>query len=96
VFGKLRYANWLTWPEAEVTAVRAYLRSLWRTALNAFPLEEQLPGFFEIETVLASIANSGESIDWFLTAWTETTTQEADQNLIQFVTGCYAPTHCSA
>lgn len=86
LFGKLKYSDWQTWPEDEVAAVRAYLRALWRKALNAFPLEEHLPAFFEIETVLASIASTGESFDWFLNTWTDATTQEADQHLIQFVT----------
>jgi len=86
LFGKLDYAKWLTWPEDEIAAVRAYLRILWCTALNAFPLEDQLPAFFEIETVLASIAITGESLDFYLTTWTETATSEADQHLLQFVT----------
>ena len=86
LFGKLRYAKWLTWPPEEVEAVKSYLRAFWRTALNAFPMQERLPAFFEIETVLASIAVTGDSLDWFLSTWTSTETEEADRNLIQFVT----------
>ena len=37
-FGKLSCAEWLTWPENEIAAVRGYLRALWRTALNSFPI----------------------------------------------------------
>jgi hypothetical protein len=90
LFGKLSYAKWLTWPEDEIAAVRCYLRALWRKALNIFPLEQHLPAFFEIETMLASIARTGESLDWYLTTWSETATEEADLHLIQFVTmnGC--------
>src|SRR5262249_21208794 len=86
LFGKLRYAKWLTWPPNEIEAVKNFLRALWRTALEAFPMQERLPAFFEIETVLASIAVTGDSLEWFLTAWTITETEEADRNLIQFVT----------
>jgi hypothetical protein len=86
LFGKLSYAKWLTWPEDEIVAVRRYLRALWSKALNTFPLEEHLPAFFEIETMLASIARTGESLDWYLTTWSGTATEEADQHLIQFVT----------
>jgi hypothetical protein len=43
LFGKLKCADWLTWSEDEIAAVRDYLRALWRTALNASPLEEHLP-----------------------------------------------------
>jgi hypothetical protein len=86
VFGKLSCAKWMTWPENEVAAVRTYLKALWRRALISFPLEERLPAFFEIETPLASIAKTAESLDWYLNEWTETTTKEADQHLIQFVT----------
>ena len=86
LFGKLRTAKWLTWQEDEIRAVQVYLRALWHTTLNAFPLEEQLPAFFEIETVLASIAVTGEDLEWFLNTWTLAETQEADRNLVQFVT----------
>jgi hypothetical protein len=86
LFGKLSYAKWQTWPEDEIEAVNAYLRAFWRKALRSFPLEEHLPAFFEIEPVLASIARTGEALDWYLNTWTETPTGEADQLLIQFIT----------
>ncbi len=86
LFGKLRYANWLSWPEDEVEVLRAYLNALWLTALRTFPVQKELPGFFEIETVLASIASTGASLNWYLNIWTNTPAREADQNLIQFVT----------
>jgi hypothetical protein len=54
--------------------------------LNAFPLEETLPAFFEIQPVLASIARTGESLDWYLTTWSETLFRQADEHLIQLVT----------
>ena len=86
IFGKLRYAKWWNWPQDEIEAIKEYLRALWYTALDAFPTQERLPAFFEIETVLSSIAATGDSLEWFLTAWTINDSEEADRNLIQFVT----------
>jgi len=86
LFGKLRIAQWLKWPEDEIRAVQAYLRTFWQTAVNTFPIEKRMPAFCEIETVLASIAVTGEDLEWFLNTWTLTETLEADKNLVQFVT----------
>ncbi len=86
LFGKLVYAKWFSWPQDEVAAVCTYFRAFWQTALSSFPIQERLPAFFEIETVLASIAHSGEGIEPYLNIWTETRTKHADQHLIQFVT----------
>jgi len=86
LFHKLSYAKWTTWPEDEQVAIRQYLDALWKASLESFPLEERLPAFFEIETVLSSIAQTGEPLTPYLNIWTETTTKEADEHLIQLVT----------
>jgi hypothetical protein len=86
LFGKLRYGKWLTWDEGEITAVRGYLRALWRSGLRAYPIEQSLPAFGEIETLLASLASTGDRLASYLTIWDETAAQEADQHLLQFVT----------
>jgi hypothetical protein len=86
LFGKLSYAEWRIWPDIEVTAIKNYFNALWLKGLNSFPIEEHLPAFFEIETLLASIAQTGEALEPYLQTWTETTVQEADEHLIQFVT----------
>ena len=86
LFHKLKYVKWTTWPEDEQTAVKRYLDSLWQYGLTSFPIVDRLPGFFEIETVLSSIAQTGEVLDQYLNTWTETKTREADEHLIQFVT----------
>ena len=86
LFEKLRYAKWTNWQDDEIRAVKAYLHALWRKGLASFPLEEHLPAFFEIETLLASIAQTGEELEPYLQVWTETKTKEADEHLIQFVT----------
>jgi hypothetical protein len=86
LFGKLSYANWITWKADEVKAVRTYLQALWITGLTSFPIENRLPEFFEIEVLLASIAQTGEALEPYLQVWSDTKTKEADQHLIQFVT----------
>lgn len=86
LFGKLAYAKWLNWQEDEIASVRSYLHALWKKGLNNFPLEDCLPAFTEIETLLASIARTGETLEPYLRVWTETRNEEADKHLIQFVT----------
>ncbi len=86
LFGKLSYAKWMTWPEGEFSAIRRYMRAFWRASLESFPLEARLPGIFEIETVLCSIARTGEPLDDYLGIWTENRTQNATSHLVQFVT----------
>jgi hypothetical protein len=86
VFGKLRYAKWMSWPEDEVNAIRTYMDALWRAALKSFPISLCLPAFFEIETLITSIAITGESLEPYLKVWSETATVEADEHLIQMVT----------
>jgi hypothetical protein len=86
LFGKLRYGKWLTWNESEITVVRRYLRALWRTGVCAFPLEETLPAFFDIETLLASLATTGGRLEPYLEIWDETNVMESEQHLIRFVT----------
>jgi hypothetical protein len=90
LFGKLNYAKWRDWPADEIAAVKSYLHALWETGLTTFPLEERLPEFSEIETLLASIAATGEALEPYLNSWTDNKTREADEHLIQLVT-MYAP-----
>lgn len=86
LFGKLRYATWETWPEPQRNAVKNYLRRLWLNALITFPIEEKLPAFPEIESVLSSIAQTGEMLSPYLQLWDESRPSAADEHLIQFVT----------
>lgn len=85
-FGKLNYAEWSKWPPIQVEAIRSYLRNLWALALNCFPLEDELPAFGEIETLLASIAQTGESLLPYLQTWSASDSVSADVHLIQFTT----------
>ena len=86
LFGKMRYARWMTWPSHEVLAVRSYLHALWRNALRSFPLQSSMPAFAEIEQVLDSIAQTGEDLSSYLKVWSNVNQESADRHLIQFVT----------
>jgi len=86
LFGKLRYARWRTWEEEEINAVRRFLTAMWRVGILTFPLEQAFPAFFEMETLIASVASTGEDLQPYLYFWDQATVQEADQHLIQFVT----------
>lgn len=63
IFDKLNYAKWLTWHQDEIVAIRTYLHTLWQVGLNSFPLDRSLPAFCEIESLLASIARTGEALN---------------------------------
>jgi hypothetical protein len=86
LFGKLPCGKWLTWDDKEIAAVRGYLIALWRSGLCLYPLQVHFPAFFEIGSILGSLANTGDRLDPYLLIWDETTSLEADQHLIQFVT----------
>jgi len=86
LFGKLGYAKWLTWPPDEIASIRAYLSAIWKLGIDSSPIEQNLPGIYEIETLLASIAVTGETLSPYLQTWTEMKTPQGDLNLVQFVT----------
>jgi len=86
LFGKLKLAKWFDWPVAEIAAIQTFLHTLWQTALQTFPLQDRFPAFFEIGTVVASIAVTGERLDSYLLTWDKTQTMEANKHLIQMVT----------
>jgi len=86
LFGKLRYADWKDWPESQKNAVKEYLRALWFSALTTFPIEEKLPAFCEIESMLGSIAQTGEALSPYLQRWDGIQCTAADEHLVQFVT----------
>ena len=86
LFGKLRYGKWLTWDEEEITGVREYMTALWRLGLHSYPIAPVLPAFFEVETLLGSLASTGDRMEHYLAIWDGTHVVAADQHLIQFVT----------
>ena len=86
LFGKLRYARWTDWSNDEAASIKEYLRALWGHGLNSFPLHTHMPAFPEIETLLASIAVTHEDLEGYLRTWSQNTTGEANEHLVQFVT----------
>lgn len=63
ILGKLRIAEWRTWPAPEQSAVSDYLFMIWRRLINSpdSNVEEYLCGF----------VCAGVEMDNFLTAWTD-------------------------
>jgi len=86
LLGKLKYAKWHNWDEEELNAVRGFLIAMWNVGITNFPLEQAFPAFFEVETLIASIASTGERIKPYLDIWDQAAVKEADQHLLQFVT----------
>ena len=86
LFGKLRYAKFLSWPPAEIDAVRGFMEQLWELAIQIYPVHHVLPGFPEIATLLSSIAQTGVPISPYLRLWSEAATVDATKNLLHFVT----------
>jgi hypothetical protein len=86
LFGKLRYGTWLTWEEEEIAAVREYAVALWHLGLHSYPIDQTLPAFAEIGTLLACLATTGDHLERYLDIWDETHVTAADQHLVQFVT----------
>jgi hypothetical protein len=86
LFGKLSNGKWLTWEQSEIKAIRNYLRALWLLGLQSYPIDLCLPAFVEIETLLASIARTGDSLQNYLDLWSQDTSEAANRHLIQFVT----------
>lgn len=86
LFGKLRYATWLAWDAEEVAVVHRYLSALWKLGLCTFPISQALPAFSEIETLIASIASAGDSLESYLNIWSTRPNEASDRHLIQFVT----------
>lgn len=63
VLGALDRGDWTTWPAAEQQAVREFLGAFWTESLNSWPSN------YEIETVLAAIAEAEADLSPYLAAW---------------------------
>lgn len=65
VFGKLRYAEWQSWPDDEQQAIMAYFYALWRHVLV-----EIRPGYRGLaDEYLCSIAQAVDDLGPFLEQW---------------------------
>lgn len=63
VLGALDRGEWSSWPTAEREAIGNFLRAFWTANLGSWP------SGYEIETVLASIAQAETDLSPYLAAW---------------------------
>ena len=66
IFSKLRYADWLSWPDPEQAAARHFLRAFWDAVLKDPPDGDELTN---IESCLCSIAQAESDLQHYLDAW---------------------------
>lgn len=82
LFGKLKYANWQTWPTLERMAIENFLVHFWQSQIEQpgnFPNDER------IETALGALAYACETIQPFLDDWTQNGHVNALLHLAQFI-----------
>lgn len=82
VFGKLRYAQFDSWPQRERDAVHRFLDEYWN-----YQLADPIVGVFEdsIDTVLCAISNALSSVQRLLDTWTGTRTDSAKRHFAAFI-----------
>jgi hypothetical protein len=82
VFGKLKYAQFDSWPQQEQNAVNRYFDEYWE-----YQLDDPVVGAFEdsIDTVLCSLANALSSVQRFLDAWIAKPTENAKRHFAAFI-----------
>ena len=82
VFGKLKYAQFDSWPQPERDAVNRFFDEYWE-----YQLADPVVDAFEdsIDTVLCSISNALSSVQRFLDAWIATHTDNAKRHLAAFI-----------
>lgn len=82
VFGKLKYAQFDSWPRRERDAVNWFFDEYWQ-----YQLDDTIAGAFEdsIDTVLCALANALSSVQRFLDAWIATRTDNAKRHLAAFI-----------
>jgi hypothetical protein len=82
VFGKLKYAQFDSWPQHERDAVNRFFDEYWE-----YQLADPIVGAFEdsIDTALCAIANALPSVQRFLDVWIATCTDNAKRHLAAFI-----------
>ena len=82
VFGKLKYAQFDTWPQREQGAVNGFFDEYWK-----YQLADSIVGAFEdsIDTVLCAISNALPTVQRFLDVWIATHSDSAKQHLAAFI-----------
>ena len=79
LFGKLAYAHWRTWPEAEQRAVEEYLAAVWQYLLVSRESD------IVIDEYLCGIAQAVDDLSPFLSVWEQGDHPTAVRNFIAFV-----------
>ncbi|TWU15452.1 hypothetical protein [Allorhodopirellula heiligendammensis] len=82
VFGKLKYAQFDSWPQRERDSVDRFFCEYWE-----YQLDEPIVGAFEdsVDTVLCSLASALSSVQRFLDAWIVKRTDNATRHLAAFI-----------
>lgn len=82
VFGKIKYAQFDSWPQRERDSVDRFFDQYWE-----YQLEERIHGAFEnsSDTVLCALSNALSSVQRFLDAWIEKRTDDAKRHFASFI-----------
>lgn len=82
VFGKVRYAEFESWPQHEQSCVNQFFDAYW-----VYQLGEPLQDAFQdsIDTVLCALANALPSVQRFLDVWIAQSTKYAKRHLAAFI-----------
>jgi len=84
VLGRLHdRPGWETWPDAEREAITAYLHTVWRVLLSAYPA--RAGAFRDSYTFLRAMNGLYPDIGPFLREWDAVRTPDADRHLAAFV-----------
>ena len=79
LIGRLRFAEWGTWPDAEQSAVRRVLASLWRTTLETYPSRNS------VDAVLCGLGWAEDDLTPYLSAWARSIQPQAAFHLSDFL-----------
>ena len=82
VFGKLRYAQFDSWPQRERDAINRFFEEYWE-----YQLADPIIGAAEdsIDTVLCSLSNALSTVQRFLDKWIATRTDNSKRKLAAFI-----------
>jgi hypothetical protein len=84
VLSKLRYGNWDTWVEEEQSAIREYLRCMWRLLLRVAPPASPYE-YPPIGDWLCALARAEQDLVPYLQVWDADGSPAARDNLSRFV-----------
>jgi hypothetical protein len=79
VVGALARGEWEDWPAPEREAVRSFLRAFWEDQLNTWP------SHYDIDTVLAAIAQAEADLAPYLDRWETATDRAPVLHFVEFL-----------